>query len=277
MLSEQRQIIGKAKATMADPEAAIENGVHSRTGASSSSLGQSDPKQASQHASASNFGEKDHHELGLEDIIARLFHHIVEIMERDMKSYFDHLDTRSFFRRLVRAIIPSPRYDDLLTKPDLYGPLVLTFTLSSCLHFAFKKADPAPLDRHLGTSLLLCFGSLVIGALLLDVAWQYSAAMAKQTPAKYGLDRAFSVVGYSFLGPSIVILFYGRITPFLYIPIALMFAFGSAMSFGTAAFKASQSQSHALGAACALLHLIWLYNLRGVLDKFEAVVDVTAG
>jgi len=231
-----------------------------------------DPGTGKQQNSEST-ARKDHEEIGLEEVCSNIFTYGVNIVDRDMKAYFEHLDTRTFLRRLVRSIVPSTKYEDLLTRPDLYGPLVLSFALSSSLHFAFKKADPAPLDRHLGTSLLLCFGSLVTGSLLLDVAWQYSAAMVKQSPAKYGLDRAFCLVGYSFLGPCAVLLLHQRIHRFLFFPLALGLEVGSAMSFGTAAARGSQSQSNVLGAACAVLHIIWLYNLRAVLNSFELVME----
>lgn len=213
-------------------------------------------------------------ERGLEDIVSDLFQHFVASMEKDLKPYFEHLDTRLFMRRCVRSVLPTTKYDDLLNNPDFYAPLVLTFALSSCLHFAFKKADPAPLDRHLGTSLLVCFGSLVAGSLLLDVAWQYSSTMARQSPAKYGLDRACCIVGYSFFGPCIIMLLDGRLWTYLFVPVAILLELGAAMSFGTAAFRASQSQSHVLGALFAVLHVVWLYNLRAMLNTFDNVVDI---
>lgn len=221
---------------------------------------------------SSSSDKKDFAEIGLEELAQQAFTRGVSMVERDMKQYFDHLDTKLFLRRLVRSIVPATKYEDVLARPDLYGPLLLSFALTSCLHFSFKKADPAPLDRHLATSLLLCFGSLVVGALLLDVAWQYSAAMAKQSPAKFGLDAAFCLTGYSFLGPCVVILLYGRVWSFVFIPVSLMAELGSAMSFGTAASRASYAQSTLLGAACAVIHTIWLYNLVGVLNTFDAVI-----
>jgi len=220
---------------------------------------------------------RGHRDVGLEDLASEWFQYLVACMERDLKPYFEHLDTKTFLKRCVRSVLPATKYDDLLTHPDFYAPLVLTFALSSCLHFALKKADPAPLDRHLGTSLLVCFGSLVVGSLALDVAWQYSSTMARQSPAKFGLDRAWCLVGYSFFGPCIVILLDGRLWTWLFIIIATVVEVGTALSFGTAAFRASYSQNHVLGVACAILHVIWLYNLRSLLKTFDSVVVDIAG
>jgi len=234
-----------------------------------------DPESGDKTTVRGDEGGKGHdREHGIEELISQLFHTGLAYMDREFKQYFEHLDTKLFIRRCVRSVFPSTRYEDLLNNPDFYGPLVLTFALSSCLHFAFKKADPAPLDRHLGISLLLCFGSLVVGSLLIDVAWQYSASMAKQSPAKYGLDRAICIVGYSFVGPCVVMLLDGRLWNFLFIPVALGFEMGSALSFGTATFRASQGQSHALGIVCAILHVFWLYHLRGMLNSFDGVIAV---
>jgi hypothetical protein len=225
--------------------------------------------------SSTNTRERYDKEQGLEDVLIEIFQLGISYIEKDFKPYFEILDTKKFLKRCFRSIFPSMRYDDLLEHPDLYGPLILSFTLSSILHFAFKVADPLPLDRHLGTSLLVCFGSLVIGSLLLDVAWQYSAAMVKQTPAKFGLDRACCVVGYSFFGPCIIMLLDGgRIWKMIFIPIAILCEGSTALSFGTACFRASQNSNHVLGICCALIHIIWLYNLRAMLKTFDDVVEV---
>lgn len=222
----------------------------------------------------SSISHKDH-EAGFEELLSSLFTKLVFNLEQDLKPYFEHLDTRLFLRRCVRSMVPAIKYDDVLGKPDFYGPLLLTLSLSSTLHFAFKKADPAPLDRHLATSLLLCFGSLVVASLVLDVVWQYSAVMSKQIPAKFGLDRAICVVGYSFFGPSIILFIDGRIWYVLFYILVICIEGGSALSFGAVAFRASQSQNPVIGICCTILHIIWLLNLRGLLNTFSSLVEDT--
>lgn len=201
--------------------------------------------------------------LSLEELIQQMFERFVNsFLERDLKPYFDFLDTKTFLRRLVRTVVPQE--NDLLSKPDLYGPSVLAFALSSCMHFAFKRADPAPLDRYLSASLLICFASLFIGALLLDLAWQHSSAMARQNAAKYGLDCALCVVGYHFFGMVIIVLLDGRIPRVVFYPLALGLEGMTAVSFGATAHRGSKSQSQVLGVACAVIHLIWAYNMRSM-------------
>lgn len=226
------------------------------------------------------------HDLGLEEVACLVFSQVVNALERDLKPFFEHLDTRKFLRRCARSVLPAVKYDDLLDQPDFYGPLVLTFSLASCLHFAFKSLDPAPLDRHLGTSLLVCLGTLVCGALLMDVAWQFcagldtqrgDAALTQPTASKYGLAPACCLVGYSLFGPCIIILLEGRIWHHLFTLVTIIVELGTGLSLANAVYNGTQGKyGQTLGMAFLAMHVIWLYNIHSLMHAFETVVGEVA-
>ncbi|KAH9256021.1 hypothetical protein BASA81_005797 [Batrachochytrium salamandrivorans] len=144
-------------------------------------------------------------EAGLEEVTSQLFARFLAGMDRELKPYFVHLTTRTFLKRLVRSLVPATKYDDLLAQPDLYSPLVLPFCLASILHFNLKSQQhelPVVSERYLGSSLVLCFGSLAGASLLLNVAWQFSSKNNRSSNTQsVGLDVAVCLAAYSLFGP----------------------------------------------------------------------------
>lgn len=197
-------------------------------------------------------------EFGLEEIISQLFARFLSAMDRELKPYFVHLTTRTFVKRLVRSLVPATKYDDLLAQPDLYSPLVLPFCLASIVHFDLKSQHHAASERYLGSSLVLCFGSLAGASLLLNVAWQFSS---RNRAPSVGLDAAVCLAAYSMFGPCLAMLLASRVPVWVFYPAAGVVELGASLSLGAAAFKASQTQSALLGVSVFALHLVWFVCL----------------
>src|SRR5579862_8271843 len=86
-------------------------------------------------------GAPKREEMGLEEVALHLWASFLSQFDHDLKGYFEHLQTRTFFKRCVRSLVPAMNYDEILAQPDLYGAVCLTFILSSIMHFDFKSVD----------------------------------------------------------------------------------------------------------------------------------------
>jgi len=199
-------------------------------------------------------------DVGVEDLVAYYFALVVKRLEDEAKPFFD-VDTKSFLRRVVFAIVPSRRRDrDVLSKPDFYGPLLLAFAVASVQRFNAGYS--------LGGALVMSFTSLVLGSLLLSLALRYNAVRELQEgPAAAaptsiaGMDKAVSIVGYSFSGPLLLVLCQGHVPSTLLLVLFLLIEGAAALSLGGVAFRAMGSARPLLCAAIAAAHAAWVAAL----------------
>jgi len=198
-------------------------------------------------------------DVGVEDLVAYYFALVVKRLEDEARPFFD-VDTKSFLRRVVFAIVPSPRRDrDVLSKPDFYGPLLLAFAIASVQRFNAGYS--------LGGALVVSFTSLVLGSLLLALALRYNAVRELQegqaaAPASIaGMDKAVSIVGYSYSGPLLLVLCQGHVPSTLLLVLFLLVEGAAALSLGGVAFRAMGSARPLLCAAIAAAHAAWVAAL----------------
>lgn len=224
---------------------------------------------------------------GIEDYAEHYLNVGIQKLEESGKTYFSNLDTKTFLRRLVTSVVPKASHRALSEeRPDFYGPLVLSFTLSLMLRLAQKShhhrlasSDSSslllttpdhlsPLNANLTTSILISFGSLIAASLALDVAWQYFVARERQQPVGVlssapGLEYALFHVGYSFFGPSIVVFLDGRVHWLVFLAAFATFGLGSSFCLGLAAFRGcGRRRGLVLGSLVFLFHSAWLLLLR---------------
>jgi hypothetical protein len=223
------------------------------------------------HVTNAPSSAKDKSSLGAEDLLANFASALFARLVAELGPYFSRLDSKTFVKRVVHSIVPRASSRDkpspLLAQPDLYGPLVLCFSLSSALHFALQS--PSKGQGYLGTALLVCFGTLVGGALALNVLLQYHVVRERQThhdstSSFSGLDRAVTVVGYSFSGPVLIVLMDGRLVNVLFVPAALALVLGSAACFGLSVLGATSNRRPLAGLLASIVYLLWFYSLRSL-------------
>jgi len=220
-----------------------------------------DPESALALPPAAPSSAKDHDaQVGLEDIVVNLLSYYVERLVAESKPYFD-IDTKTFLRRITYAVIPRHpnKSSDLIVKPDFYGPLIIALSLSSALHFSAAKPS------SLGFALFFTFSSLLGAALVLNVAMQYHIIRERQTNSLSGslsgLDRSIAMVGYSFMGPLLVVLLSHRIPWILFVIIRAFIELGSAVSLGILVLKSTSNKRPWTSLVVACVHIFWLSQL----------------
>jgi hypothetical protein len=187
--------------------------------------------------------------MGIEDLVSQAFHTQVDSIVAQSKPYFSELDTKTFLRRFAYAIIPRSldKSPDLVHKPDLYGPLVLTFALSAAVHFQGQHRRAS-----LGIALFCCFVSLLAA----------SGMLLASKSAKF--DQALCMVGYSFSGPLLVVIVDKKVPWMLFVVLGGALELGSAFALAFAVFKCCSGGGEKVAVPCFLVHLVWLWVLRGL-------------
>lgn len=117
-----------------------------------------------------------------------------------LRPYFD-VEPKEFRNRLFGSFIPSRPFSSLQDSPsELYGPLMLTFSLVAVLLYGMKSFGHKVEEGTLiGTAMAVCFGYwLGVSSLLFFIAYLVNSQLA--------MVQVFSITGYSMSGHCAVLL-----------------------------------------------------------------------
>jgi len=113
------------------------------------------------------------------------------------RPYFD-VDPKQVRNRLFQSLIPR-RPSRIVTQGDLYGPLMLIFTLCALLLFSMKSSGYIAKDGTLiGTAFVTCFGYWFFTSL---TVYTMSYIFSVDVP----MLQVFSMLGYAMFGHCIVV------------------------------------------------------------------------
>jgi len=234
-----------------------------------------------------NRGEKEFPE----DIENRLYYHVAGKMYESAKlraggmfdiyagldyirPYFD-VDLQTVLQRLLDSLYPR-KSSALLDsgKPDLYGPVMLLFTLIAILLYGMKMSHVKIEEGTLmGSAFALCWMYWIVIAL----AYRAGAYICSM-PLTF--LEALSLTGYGFFGYCLALLFQ-CLLPDTYFSFFALIILGGLSSFNLALLFYSHIADKTHGIVVALsifmLHLLFLLYLRYYYAAiYSAVTEVTA-
>jgi len=193
------------------------------------------------------------------------------------RPYFD-VDPKQVRNRLIQSLIPR-KPSQMTVSNDMYGPLMLIFTLVALLLYTMKSSGYALQDGTLiGTAFVTCFGYWIATSVLLyTMCYMFSCDVL--------MVQIFSLLGYALFGHCIVILFTALFHPvhshlFFY---GLMIAFAFPSCARVAIFVASKTRDrgHKLTMALAIffVHLTFLtylhFGFHTIVEEMEQIFGET--
>jgi len=88
-----------------------------------------------------------------------------------IRPYFD-VDGKEVLMRLMQSLLPRPNSNILNNHADLYGPVMLVFTLISILLLGMKLSHTSVEEGTLmGTAFIICFTYWILTSLLFYFSW----------------------------------------------------------------------------------------------------------
>jgi hypothetical protein len=191
-----------------------------------------------------------------------------------IRPYFD-VDLRMVLHRLKLSMLPKPSPEILNSgTPDLYGPVMLVFTLVAILLVGMKLSNTKVEEGTLmGTSFAVCFSYWIVGSLV----YRFTAYICSM---ELTFLEALSVTGYALFGYCLTLAF--RIV-FPSLALIALIIFGSLSAATLAGMFYGQirpkNRSHALFAAITIFasHLLFLlyihYAYASVYEAAAAAFD----
>eukprot|EP00455_Lapot_gusevi_P040699 TRINITY_DN462_c0_g1_i1.p1 TRINITY_DN462_c0_g1~~TRINITY_DN462_c0_g1_i1.p1 ORF type:complete len:263 (+),score=54.57 TRINITY_DN462_c0_g1_i1:53-841(+) len=188
-----------------------------------------------------------------------------------LRPYFD-VDVSLVLRRLVQSLIPRPRSrvtedpqtepvadpEQVLERPDLYGPLMLVLTLVSLLHYSMKLSHVNLVEGTLlSASLITCFSYWIGGSLMF-------ASLGYLFDNRLSFVQILALTGYGLfsycIGIGVACVFPPRVFYMVWICVAIPSALK--MGFVYMAMAPQRKGGLATGVFVATVHVFFLLYLK---------------
>ena len=232
----------------------------------------------------SSLGRKDAAsttDMGYVDVQGQLPQMVWEVGSKQVHDTFTSYGKLDFFRpyfnvvprqirsRLIQSLLPK-KPSKMSIATDLYGPLMITFTLVALLLFSMKSSGYVVQDGTLmGTALLTCFGAWILISLTISAATYFLSTDVAQL-------HIFTTFGYSLFGHCIVVLltavFHPRHSHAFFYLLVLIFCVPSALRMNLFLCSKTRDAFHkvALAVVVSVLHIGYILYLH---FGFHTVVE----
>eukprot|EP00824_Muranothrix_gubernata_P019148 TRINITY_DN38712_c0_g1_i1.p1 TRINITY_DN38712_c0_g1~~TRINITY_DN38712_c0_g1_i1.p1 ORF type:complete len:272 (+),score=37.39 TRINITY_DN38712_c0_g1_i1:23-817(+) len=161
------------------------------------------------------------------------------------------VEQRDVGRRLVRSLLPRPATLEILERPDMYGPIVLAFTLAAILVMGMQPGGTVMQEgTRLGTSLGFCF-TYWLGT---SCAFFGAGNLVLST---LSLVQSMCIWGYGLFAFCVTLLLTVLLGPGVFLPLCLCIALPSAITLAYIHYTQTPDHSKGLlvGGAASVVHL----------------------
>lgn len=183
------------------------------------------------------------------------------------RPYFD-VNTKDVAIRLAFSLIPMRSYGSQIRKPDLYGPIVIAFSLASLLHTSMIQSQYSPAD---GTTIGLALFLALSYVIFMTFAFKLAGALMSDG---HRWEQLCVTFGYGLFGLCIPVFakcYLHRYIGMLLLPFCSL---ASVFNVGYALSRGGMKEKLPIAASGACLHFLFILY---VWSFTAAAPDVTIG